>query len=55
MSENIVNFTEEGNKLVELFKELEEVIRKKCGSAGIKEVINYLKDNSIYYDEIKFI
>lgn len=36
MNENIVNFTEKGNKLVELFKELEEVIRKKCGSVSIK-------------------
>lgn len=36
MSENIVNFTEEGNKLTDLFKELEEVIRKKCNAVGIK-------------------
>lgn len=36
MNENIVNFTEEGNKLTDLFKELEEVIRKKCNAVGIK-------------------
>lgn len=28
MNENIVNFIEEGNKLIDLFKELEKIIRK---------------------------
>ncbi len=66
MSENIVNFTEEGNKLVELFKELEEVIRKKCNSAGIKtdnvpidsQIKELSKKNSVvrrYQDELLII
>ena len=34
--DSIVNFVEEGDKLITLFKELEEVIRKECNSKGIK-------------------
>ena len=66
MNENIVNFTEEGNKLVELFKELEEVIRKKCGLVGIKtdnvsidsQIKELSKKNSVvrrYQDDLLII
>lgn len=33
--DKIVNFTEEGDKLTNLFKELEETIRNKCRTVGI--------------------
>lgn len=66
MNDNIVNFTEEGNKLVDLFKELEEVIRKKCNSVGIKtdnvpidsQIKELSKKNSVvrrYQDELLII
>lgn len=66
MNENIVNFTEEGNKLVDLFKELEEVIRKKCNSVGIRtdnvpidsQIKELSKKNSVvrrYQDELLII
>lgn len=66
MNENIVNFTEEGNKLVDLFKELEEVIRKKCNAVGIKtdnvsidsQIKELSKKNSVvrrYQDELLII
>ena len=66
MNENIVNFTEEGNKLVNLFKELEEVIRKKCNLVGIKtdnvpidsQIKELSKKNSVirrYQDELLII
>ena len=66
MNENIVNFTEEGNKLINLFKELEEVIRIKCNSVGIKtdnvpidsQIKELSKKNSVvrrYQDELLII
>ena len=35
--DKIVNFTEEGDKLTNLFKELEETIRNKCRTVGITQ------------------
>lgn len=66
MNENIVNFTEEGNKLVDLFKELEEIIRKKCNVSGIitenttldSQIKELSKKNSVvrkYQDELMII
>ena len=66
MNENIVNFTEEGNKLIDLFKELEEIIRKKCNVSGIitenttldSQIKELSKKNSVvrkYQDELMII
>ena len=66
MNENIVNFTEEGNKLIDLFKELEEIIRKKCNANGIitenttldSQIKELSKKNSVvrkYQDELMII
>ena len=66
MNENIVNFTEEGNKLIDLFKELEEIIRKKCNVSGIitenttldAQIKELSKKNSVvrkYQDELMII
>lgn len=66
MNENIVNFTEEGNKLIDLFKELEEIIRKKCNVSGIItenttldfQIKELSKKNSVvrkYQDELMII
>ena len=66
MDENIVNFTEEGNKLIDLFKELEEIIRKKCNVSGIitenttldSQIKELSKKNSVvrkYQDELMII
>ena len=66
MNENIVNFKEEGNKLIDLFKELEEIIRKKCNACGIItenttvdfQIKELSKKNSVvrkYQDELMII
>ena len=66
MDEKNVNFVEEGNKLIDLFKELEEVIRKKCEFIGIKtdnipidsQIKELSKKNSIvrkYKDDLLII
>ena len=66
MNENIVNFTEEGNKLIDLFKEREEIIRKKCNVSGIitenttldSQIKELSKKNSVvrkYQDELMII
>lgn len=64
--DSIVNFIEEGDKLITLFKELEEVIRKECNSTGIKteymnldsQIRELSKKNSIvrkYQNELMII
>ena len=39
MNENIVDFTEEGNKLVDLFKEFEVLIRKNVTWLVLKKIM----------------
>ena len=64
--DKIVNFTEEGNKLMNLYKELEETIRNKCRTVGINTegssidilIRELAKKNSVlkrYKDELENI